>query len=56
MLLRHAKVEADDETYGASNYVAHHSRTVDALHRILDVHGNPGIPDGDLVEIGQVRA
>lgn len=46
-----ARTEADDGTYGASNYVAHHRRMVDALKATLAVHDDPAIEDGTLVQL-----
>lgn len=43
--------EAEEETYGASNYVAHNRTMVDGLRRILAVHNDPDIPDGTLVQL-----
>jgi len=43
--------EAEEDTYGASNYVAHHRSMVEGLRRILAVHNDPGIPDGTLVQL-----
>jgi len=50
-LLGKAEAEAQEETYGASNYAGHHRRTAAALRLILDVHADPGIADGDLVQL-----
>jgi hypothetical protein len=49
-LLRAAEHEAQEGTYGASNYVAHNRRMVDGLERIIAVHDDPAIPDGTLVQ------
>lgn len=46
-----AVVEAEEETYGASNYVAHHESMVEGLRRILAVHNDPDIPDGTIVHV-----
>ena len=43
--------EAEEDTYGASNYVAHHRSMVEGLRRILAVHNDPDIPDGTLVQL-----
>lgn len=48
-----ARQEASEETYGASNFVSHTRRVGDALRRVLAVHDDPSIPDGDLVELGR---
>jgi hypothetical protein len=50
-LLQLAGAEVADETYGASNYVAHHRKTVAALEKIVGIHSDPDIPDGDLVNL-----
>ncbi|WP_214470870.1 hypothetical protein [Mesorhizobium sp. dw_380] len=50
-LLAAAVIEADEETYGASNYVAHHRSMVEGLRRILAVHNDPDIPDGTVVHL-----
>jgi len=50
-LLAAAEAEAADDTYGASNYVAHHRRMRDALDAILAVHDDPSIEDGTLVQL-----
>lgn len=50
-LLTAAQAEADDETYGASNYVAHHRDMRDALTVILGVHDDPSTEDGTLVQL-----
>ena len=50
-LLQRAEAEAEEETYGASNHVAHLRRTCDALARILAVHGDADVPDGNLVQL-----
>jgi hypothetical protein len=51
--LADAVAEADEETYGASNYVAHHRSMVDGLSRILAVHNDPAIPDGTIVHVNR---
>jgi len=43
--------EAEEETYGASNYIAHHRTMVEGLRRILAVHNDPDVPDGTLVHL-----
>lgn len=43
--------EAEEDTYGASNFVAHHWSMVEALRKILAVHNDPEIPDGTLVHL-----
>ena len=50
-LLAAARTEADDGTYGASNYVAHHRRMVDALEAVLAVHDDPTTEDSTLVQL-----
>ena len=55
-LLTFALDEAAEGSYGASNFVAHHSRVRDALSLIIAVHDDPAIPDGDLVQIALTRA
>ena len=50
-LLERAEAEAEEETYGASNHVAHLRRSCDALARILAVHGDANVPDGNLVQL-----
>lgn len=50
-LLTRAEGEADEETYGASNYVAHHRSMVEGLRQILAVHNNSDISDGTLVQL-----
>ncbi|MGQ2908455.1 MAG: hypothetical protein ACT6QU_10940 [Aliihoeflea sp.] len=51
--LADAVAEADQETYGASNYVAHHQSMVDGLRSILAVHNDPAIPDGSVVHVNR---
>lgn len=43
--------EAEEDTYGASNYVAHHRSMVEGLRRILAVHNDSDIPDETLVHL-----
>lgn len=43
--------EAEEDTYGASNYVAHNRSMVEGLRRILAVHNDADIPDGTLVQL-----
>lgn len=54
-LLTTAEAEAADGTYGASNYVAHHRKMVDALRAILAVHDDGTIPTGTLVQLSWGR-
>ena len=53
--LADAVAEADEETYGASNFVAHHQSMVDGLSRILAVHNDPEIPDGTIVHVNRAK-
>lgn len=50
-LLAAAETEAADETYGASNYIAHNRRMRDAMKAVLAVHDDPEIADGTLVQV-----
>lgn len=50
-LLAAAIKEADEETYGASNYVTHIRSVVEGLRRIVAVHNDPQIPDGTIVHL-----
>lgn len=43
--------EAEEETYGASNYITHHRTMVEGLRRILAVHNDPDIPDRTIVHL-----
>jgi integrase len=48
-LLAGAIQEAEEETYGASNYVTHIRSVVDGLRNIVDVHKDPSVPKGMIV-------
>ncbi|GEO99114.1 hypothetical protein [Methylobacterium haplocladii] len=49
--LARALVEIGKETYGASNYVEHHRRMVGGYRRMLAIHDDPDIEDGDVVQM-----
>lgn len=48
-LLDRAIAEANDNTFGASNYVEAHRQRQEGLDRILAIHDNPNIPNGTWV-------
>jgi hypothetical protein len=50
-VLERALQEVDEETYGASNHVAHTRSIVAGLRRIVEVHSDSAIPDGTLVHV-----
>ncbi|GAA4258521.1 hypothetical protein GBZ26_11355 [Azospirillum formosense] len=50
-VLKQALQEVVEETYGASNHVAHTRSIVTGLRRILGVHSDSTIPDGTLVHV-----
>jgi hypothetical protein len=50
-VLERALQEVEEETYGASNHVAHTRSIVAGLRRIAEVHSDPAIPDGTLVHV-----
>ncbi len=50
-MLAIAKAEMNDETFGASNWVAHHQAKVAGLKAILAVHFDEKIPNGTFVQI-----
>lgn len=50
-LLEAAEAEMGDETYGASNFVAHNRRMRDAMKAVIGVHDNQEIEDGTLVQV-----
>jgi hypothetical protein len=46
-----ASAEAAEDTYGASNHVAHIRSMCEGLRRIMAVHDDADIPDGTLVHV-----
>jgi len=50
-VLERALQEVEEETYGASNHVAHTRSIVAGLRRIVEVHSDPAISDGTLVHV-----
>jgi hypothetical protein len=50
-LLAAAEAEVADDTYGASNFVAHNARMRDAMKAVLATHADACIADGTLVQI-----
>lgn len=49
--LEGAEAEAQEETYGASNFVNHNRTVVEGLTRIMAVFDDPTIPDGTMVQV-----
>lgn len=49
--LARAISEVGKDTYGASNYVEHHRRMVAGYRRMLAIHDDPTIEDGDVVQM-----
>lgn len=53
--LERVTIECEEETYGASNHLAHTRSVIAGLQRILDIHGDAEIPDGTLVHVDPER-
>lgn len=53
--LERVMMECEEETYGASNHLAHTRSIIAGLQRILDIHGDAEIPDGTLVHVDPER-
>lgn len=51
-----ARQEMADESYGASNWVAHQERMLAGVRSILAVHDDPSVPDGTLVQANPTGA
>lgn len=49
--LSRAISEVEDGTYGASNFVDHHSRMIAGYRRMLEIHDDASIVDGTLVQL-----
>lgn len=50
-MLSQAKSEMDEETRGASTWVAHNTKMVEGLRKTIAVHEDPVIPDGTVVQV-----
>lgn len=50
-MLANAKAEMDEGTFGASTWVAQHSKMVEGLRKTIAVHENQEIPDGTAVQV-----
>ena len=48
-----AKAEADDDTWGADNWLAAHQSSANAFKRIIAVHDDATLPDGTVVQLPQ---
>lgn len=55
-ILAKAREEVAEESYGASNWVAHQERMKAGLRAILAVHDDPDLPDGTLVQANPTGA
>ncbi|MFU0505630.1 hypothetical protein [Pseudaminobacter sp. NGMCC 1.201702] len=55
-LLARAILEAEEETYGASNHVAHIRSVVEGLRAIVAVHNDPDILDRTIVHLNPAMA
>jgi hypothetical protein len=53
--LERVMIECEEETYGASNHLAHTRSVIAGLEKILDIHNDPEIPDGTLVHVDPER-
>jgi len=48
-----AREEDADDTIGADRWIEAHERTADALRVIVEIHDDPTIPDGHIVQVDQ---
>jgi len=55
-ILERATAESAEDTFGASNHVAHIRSMCAGLRRIIAVHDDTNIPDGTLVHVNAGRA
>jgi hypothetical protein len=46
-----ARQEADEGTYGASDWVAHNEKLVTGLKKTIAVHDDPEIANGTVVHV-----